>query len=308
MVGVVVITALFNWLYSRKFVVFSFKGITFQPFLKSFFTIGFYLILTSMYTSFNVAYLGFVAGKQEVGYYTTAIKLYTILLSFFTAFTAVMLPRMSSLVSEGKIDEVKRLATKVYDGLIAFCVPLIILAFIFAPQIISVLAGPGYEGAILPMRIIMPLILIIGIEQVLVLQILMPLKMDKKILINSIFGACIGIALNILLVKWLQSTGSAIVWLCSELVVLVIAQYFVTKVINIHFPYKKILINTLYSLPILIMSICIVKFVLLGDILVLILAFSLSTLYFGVVQIFWIKNELVLGVLNKLSWIKTRNN
>lgn len=70
-----------------------------------------------MYTTFNVAYLGFTSNEVEVGYYTTATKLYTILLALFTAFTSVMIPRMSSLVAENKMEEFKKLS----QNLVIYC-------------------------------------------------------------------------------------------------------------------------------------------------------------------------------------------
>nr|WP_320118760.1 flippase [uncultured Marinifilum sp.] len=306
LVTLVVVNSIFNYVYRRRFVTFSFKCINFTPFLKSYITIGFYMLLTSMYTSFNIAYLGFVSGNIEVGYYTTATKLYSILLSLFTAFTAVMLPRMSALVAERKIDEVRRLIVKSYDALIAFCLPLIIVSTIFAPQIINLIAGSGYEGAIVPMRIVMPLMLIIGIEQILVLQLMVPLKMDNKILINSVLGASVGLLLNILLVSKFKSVGSAIVWVCSEISVLVMAQYFVKKSLNIQFPYKRVLINIIYALPIVIISLCIKKLTILPSVLELIVAFALCSIYFLLVQVFLIKNELVIKMWELLQKIKLK--
>lgn len=100
---------------------------------------------------------------------------------------------------------------------------------LFAPLIISIIAGSGYEGAVLPLRIIAPLIFIIGIEQVLITQSLMPMGKDKAILINSILGAIVGVTMNIILVPRLASTGSAIVWFASEVTVMLSALYFFRK-------------------------------------------------------------------------------
>jgi O-antigen/teichoic acid export membrane protein len=47
LVAMVVVNAIFNSVYRKRFVSFSFKNITFTPFLRSFLTIGIYLILTS---------------------------------------------------------------------------------------------------------------------------------------------------------------------------------------------------------------------------------------------------------------------
>lgn len=307
LVASVVLNAIFNTSYRRKFVRFTFNKINFKPYYKSFFTMGFYLMLTSMYTTFNVGYLGFVSGDTEVGFYTTAIKLYQILLSFFTAFTAVMLPRMSTLVAEARIEEVKKLTFKSYDALMAFSIPIIVIAIFFAPEIIKLIAGPGFEGAILPMRIIMPLVLIIGIEQILVLQLLVPLKKDKMILVNSIIGATIGILLNIFLVPSFKSIGSAIVLISSEFAVLISSQYFVTKTVGLHFPFKKITINLLFGLPIILIC-CVIKLSpYFSNLERLVLSTLGSGIYFILIQFFFVKNELVVKMIkDSLGLIKSQ--
>lgn len=61
-----------------------------------------------MYTTFNIVFLGFVCNETEVGYYTTATKLHAIFISIFSAFTGVMLPRMSSLISEKELTNLNR--------------------------------------------------------------------------------------------------------------------------------------------------------------------------------------------------------
>ena len=248
----IVVNALLNIIHARKWICFSFKGIIIKPYLKSFFILGFYMLLTSMYTSFNVAYLGFKGGETEVGYYTTATKLYTIILSLYSAFTGVLLPRMSSLVAEKQFDKFRNLLNKSLDILFAFSLPLVIYSVIMAAEIIRLIAGEGYEGAVLPMKIVMPLIFIIGYEQILIIQTLMPLKKDKQILINSIFGASVGVIANLVLVPIYKSVGASVVWVISEITVLSVAQLFVYKDIGYKFPFRKVLASLLAYLPLVI--------------------------------------------------------
>ena len=80
----------------------------------------------------------------------------------------------------------------------------------------------------------------------------MPLKKDKAILINSIIGASVGILLNILLVPYWGSIGSSIVWLLSEIAVLCSAQSFVKKYLLLSFPFKSLLRNIVYMLPLVV--------------------------------------------------------
>ena len=244
-----IVNASINFPYACTKVKFSFKGIQLKPLVKPFIVMGCYALLTSMYTSFNVTYLGFVSTPEHVGYYTTATKLFHITLAIYTAFTGVMMPRMSALYAEGKIEAFKSLINKSIDLLFSFSVPLILFMLFFVPEIIWLLSGEGYEGAFLPARIIMPLILIIGYEQILVMQILMPARKDGAVLSNSILGAVVGVAANLLIVDQCQSVGSSVVWLLSEISVLLSAQYFVSKEINIGFPIKALLLNIVYYAP-----------------------------------------------------------
>ena len=102
----------------------------------------------------------------------------------------------------------------------------------------------------MPMRIMMPLIVVIGYEQVMVIQVLMPLKKDKFVFYNAMSGAIIGLILNILLVPSLKSVGSSMVWFVSEIVVLLSSQYFVAKTIQISFPWRRLLEEVVIYIPI----------------------------------------------------------
>ena len=296
MVGV---NSIFNLCYARRFINFTVKGLNFKPYFKPVMILGCYMLLTSMYTSFNTAYLGIATNPTQVGYYTTATKIYTILLALFTAFTNVMMPRMSSLLSEGKMDEFKRMVHKSIDILIAFSFPLIVMSVVFAPQIIRILSGAGYEGAITPMRIVMPLMLVIGYAQIVVIQILIPLNKDKAILINSILGAASGLALNFLLVPHWGAVGSAWVWIISELFVTVSAQYFVTKDLGEQFPYKKFVNGILCHLPLTALAVLIY----ILDISVwvqAVLAGLVTLVYCYILQYVLLKNTMVVSMVDKI--------
>ena len=233
--GMVVLNSVINILYARHFVEFNIKFCTPLKFLKENIILGIYLILNSMYSTFNVLFLGLVTSNEQVGYYTTAFKLYSIILAFFSAFTTVMLPRMSSLLSQGDKKNFDRLVTSSLSIVYTFCIPLILISIILAPDIIYSLSGAGYEGAIIPMIIIMPTVFMVGVSQVLAVQIITPLRKDNILFYGSIVGAISGIVLNIILVPKLQSIGSAITLFCSESAVTILYVFYVLqkKIINL---------------------------------------------------------------------------
>lgn len=248
-VAVTVVNAVVNMFYIRRFVRFRVWGFSCFRYLWQNVTLGIYTLMTSMYLTFNVMFLGLVSDNVQVGYYSTAHKLYVVILGFFTAFTQVMLPRMSSLLSEGNEERFRELIDKSFSFMLAFIVPLILCSMALAPQIIYVLSGAGYEGAVLPMRILMPAALAVGIAQVLAVQVLMPMKRDKVLLIASGVGASVSLLINFTVVPFLQSTGTAIVLVLSECAVTVTYMVYVFRHHLAGFPLRRLYQSLLGALP-----------------------------------------------------------
>lgn len=297
--GVVVINAVINILYAQNFVKFSFKIITLLPYFKQSLFLGSYFVLTSMYSTFNVMYLGLVSDTTQVGLYWTALTLYSIILGFFSAFTGVMLPSMSSLLAQGNDAKFKQMIDKSFNIISTICFPLIFVSIMLAPQIINILSGPEYSGAIIPMQIIMLLILVVGVAQILAAQVLMPLRKDKLILTASIIGASVGIILNLILVKTFGSTGTAIVLLISETSVTSYYIYVVSKNKIFNFPWQIFAHNLLYSIPYV--FVCYLSSQLFDKpIFILMAAGFVSFTYFVLINIYILKNAELLGILHSI--------
>ena len=102
-IAAVVVSAIINFVYARKYVIIKLKEFISSKYLKQNLKLGIYAIMTSMYITFNVVYLGFVSSDEEVGFYSTAVKLYFVAINLFSAYTSVLMPRMSSLISSNDI-------------------------------------------------------------------------------------------------------------------------------------------------------------------------------------------------------------
>ena len=228
--AMIVANGIINWSHGKRFVQFSIQPLSLvKPYVKPLIFLGSQLILNSLYTTFNTVYLGLICGDTQVGYYTTATKIENIILALYSSFTLVMMPRISSLMQSEQQNDVKQLLQSSFNLLFAFVFPFIFFSEFYADELVFLVAGNGYEGAVLPMRIVMPLMLIVGLEQILIVQILMPSRSDKQVFINSIIGAVCSILLNVLLVSKFESIGSSIVWFVSELAVMTTALYFVKQ-------------------------------------------------------------------------------
>lgn len=297
----VIITSIINWLYAKKFVRFSLVDIKARLFIIPVLSYGLYMILTSMYTSFNVAFLGTVSNDTQVGYFTTATKLYTILMSVFTAFTMVMIPKVSELVAKKDYIQLRDVANQTFDLIFAFSFPLIIGSLFYAEAIVDIIAGKGYEGAVLPFRIVMLLLIVIALEQIIIQQFLMAVKDSKCVVILSVIGAFVGVLLNIILTPSRMAVGSSISWTASEICILIVSLFFFKKFFNMSLPLKGMLKYFLFSIPYVI--IC---FIFYTDLFSwkIVLSIALCALWFIISNVVILKNKPIVGAMVSIkSWV-----
>lgn len=248
-VGIVVLNAICNWTHKRKMVSLQFTGINLQQYLKPFIMLGLFAILSAIYTKLSLPLLSFTCGDKEAGYYSTAIRMYQVIIALISSLISVLIPRMSILIKEKKIEEISHLYRTAFQLLFFLGMPVIIFIDFLAPDVVSIFAGKGFEQAILPMRIVMAQVLVIGTEQIFILQLLIPMKEDKIVVKAGLCGVVTWIILSIVLVPKLHSLGTAIVWVAAEFVVMTIASIHVNKVLHFKFPWNLFGKSCIHSFP-----------------------------------------------------------
>lgn len=96
------------------------------------------------------------------------------------------------------------------------------LFYAFAKEGVFFLSGDAYAGAIIPMQVIMPTLLFIGLTNIMGIQMLVPLGKEKVVLYSEIAGMIVDIILNALLIPKMASTGAAIGTLAAEIAVFIV--------------------------------------------------------------------------------------
>ena len=184
---------------------------------------------TTIYTNLDTVMLGFMTTNIDVGYYNAAIKIKGILVSIITSLGTVLLPRASYYIEMGLEKELVRISKKTLSFTILLACPLVIYFILFAKETIIFLSGSSFEGAIFPMQILMPTILIIGISNILGMEILVPMNKEKIVLYSVVIGATINIVINMVLIPDLKSSGAAVGTVCAECGVLLIQSFALKK-------------------------------------------------------------------------------
>ena len=220
---------IFNFIHARKYIQMRpVGGYHFKRHFKAVWVFFAMSCATTIYTHLDTVMLGFMQTDADVGFYNTAIKIKTVLVSVATSLGQVLLPRSSYYINHGQIDEFWRISKKSLNFVFLLAAPLMLFFTLFAKQGIFFLSGTAYINSILPMQIIMPTLLFIGITNILGIQILVPLGKEKIVLYSEIIGAITDLILNIILIPSMASVGAAIGTLAAEFVVLII-QWFALR-------------------------------------------------------------------------------
>lgn len=177
-------------------------------------------VASVIYTNLDTVMLGFLTTEEEVGYYTAAVKIKTIMVTVVTSLSTVLLPRVTYYWENGLRDEFNRVCEKTFKFLVLFATPIVIFFEIFAKAGIVFLSGEKYIPAVLSMQIIMPTVIFIGLSNLTGIQMMIPMGKAKYVLYSEIIGAMLDLAINFALIPKMGSAGAALGTVIAEFAVM----------------------------------------------------------------------------------------
>lgn len=214
---------IFNLINAHKYI--DLKPIGNYNFRRHFKPVGTFFAMacaTTVYTNLDNVMLGFMTTDIDVGYYNAAVKIKNLLTSLVTSLGTVLLPRASYYIENGMLKEFKRITQKALSFVFLVATPMMLYFILFAKEGICFLSGPSYANSIVPMQLIMPTLLCVGITNILGIQMLVPLGKEKIVLYSEIVGGIVDVVLNAALIPRYASAGAAIGTLAAEFSVLIV--------------------------------------------------------------------------------------
>lgn len=289
----------FNWIHVRKYIDMRWVGgYHFRKHVKSVLIFFAMACATTIYTNLDAVMLGFLKTDTDVGYYNAAVKIKNILVSMVTSLGTVLLPRASYYVEHGEMEHFRQISAKALNFVMLAAVPIMLYFILYARYGIYFLSGTAYEGSVLPMQIIMPTLLFIGITNILGIQILVPLGKEKIVLYSEIAGAVTDLVVNALLIPKFASAGAAIGTLVAEFVVLCV-QYAAIRDHTLEY-FRRIYYGKIVAASILGAAGSIwITGLKLGNFITLLIS---AVLFFGIygVLLIMMKEELVIEIMNQI--------
>jgi O-antigen/teichoic acid export membrane protein len=296
-----IINGIINFSYAQKSLNLSYS-IIFSRLRKHFKPLFFIFSTTisiSIYVLLDTIMLGFLANDKAVGYYSMALKISKVPMIFVGALGLVLIPQLSLSFHQNDIERFKLLISKSINFVITFSFPVIFFILGISDELIRAFAGEQFLGAAITLKILSILVLLIGLSNIFGLQILTPMSKDKYLTFSVILGTGVSLCLNYILIPFYQEIGAAITNIITEVVVTGATLYFASKFISIEFDYFFILKSLFYSIPIYFFPI-LWSYLISNYLLILIITSVISGIYFIIVQLYIIKNQIIVELKNKL--------
>ena len=191
-------------------------------------------IAVSIYKTMDRIMLGAMSSNVELGYYHSTENIIKVPMALIDALGAVMLPRMSNMLSKNEGEErIKELFKKSIMFAIFISSSTCIGIMTVSKEIVPIIFGPGFEKCITLFLIILPSCIFLAFANVIRTQYLLPRKRDMLFVSSLFAGAAVNVTLNFLLIPRLASIGAAIGTLAAEIVVCVVQSACVFKEANI---------------------------------------------------------------------------
>ena len=254
-------------------------------------------VAVSIYTALDTTMLGFIAGDEQVGFYTAATRINKIVLSVITAASAVLLPRLSFYISQHNNEQFLILSEKALNLIIMLSLPCAVGLSLVARPVVLLLSGDRYEQAIPVMQIMNPIIVAISLSGLIGIQIFMPLGKEKITLASVILGAVINFSFNMILIPIYGAFGAGIATVCAECSVTIFQLAFAHKLFKLKriFPH---IIQCIFACVVMAICVFFLIKIKINMILQLTLAVCIGIIVYGLL-LFILRNKFLFSLLKE---------
>ena len=169
-----------------------------------------------IYVNSDITLLGIFCGDQEVGLYSVAVKIYTIVKQLLNAVLVVGIPQMARLTGKRQKKEIDRQLDNMLGTLLIILAPAIVGLFCLSDQAVALMAGDGYYASGGALKVLsLTLVFSTGVCFYSNL-VLIPNNMEKHILWATTISALLNIVLNVILIPRYGMIAAAYTTLLSE--------------------------------------------------------------------------------------------
>lgn len=204
-----------------------------------------------LYTVLDSTMLGFMKDDYAVGIYTVAIKANKMTDILITSLGVALIPRLSYYIGVNDTKRTQDLICKAYNYIFMLSIPCCLGMFILSPAIVLLFSGENFMPANLTIKMLTPIILIIPFNILTNIQIFIPLKMEKLVLISSVVAVVTNFFSNLFFIPLYSHNGAAIATVLAEAASAIVCFYNLRKIVKLNCIFSSYAHYWIASIPIL---------------------------------------------------------
>ena len=257
-------------------------------------------IAVSLYKIMDKIMLGLMSGVVEVGYYEQAEKITNIPLGIITALGTVMFPKITSLVSKGKEEEIRMYLNKSIRFVMFMAFPICFGLISVSDNFVPLFLGVEFEKTIILIYFLSFTILFISFANVLRTQYLVPNEMDKDFVISVILGAVINLIVNLIAIPRYSSIGACLGTILAEFSVMIYQAIILMKILPINKYFASVLPFFIKSL-IMFFIVMLINYINMPKITLIMVQICIGVLTYSILNIRYIDSIINLRKILKLT-------
>ncbi len=203
-------------------------------------------VASSIYLVMDRSMLGMITGNddREVGLYSAAVKIVTVVVTLIGSIRTVMIPRVSYYMDNGDQSQVRELNYNTAKGILMLSIPSVVGLFCLSKGAIYLFSGNEFLDTNITLRILLIDILLAAMNGFFVNQVFVPYRMDKLAGIATFIGAGINLVFNAITIPLIGRNGAALSTCVAEAAILVYCVIMIRK----EFDIRKLIKSTLQFL------------------------------------------------------------
>ncbi len=210
-----------------------------------------------------------------------------------------MVPRMASTFATGDRKQINKYIKNSFNFVFIISFPMMFGIASISKAFVPIFFGNGYDKVSLLIMIFCPMLILMGIENVIGTQYLLPSKRQKEFTISVLSGVIANLILNSIFIRLWSSVGASVATILSQLVVDAVQIYYVRNEINFK-PLIRLIVRYLFA-SLIMFGICsIVKIFVKTGVLTIILQCSIGLLvYVGLLIL--LKDRFMRSIIDKVK-------
>ena len=192
-------------------------------------------VAINVYTQLNKTMLGILTGLDysSVAFYSQADRIVKLALTVITSLGGIMYSVISKALTDEGNSGVQKYFYKSFKYMMLLACPISIGLFLVSSNFVTWFFGDTYLRISTCIKILSPLIIVIGISNLIGIQYMLPLKKMREYIFSIMVGVITNIVFNIFFIPRYFDIGASIANLFAELAVSITQLLMVRKEINI---------------------------------------------------------------------------